>query len=159
MAALRQATLLEAAESAGGRDGPGGEGRPLAATAPLASRMRPRTLDEYCGQRHLVGPGMPLRAAIERDDIPSMILWGPPGVGKTTLANVVANATKAEFVPFSAVTSGIKEIKAIMARAEEARRLGCAAVTLNVWEGNDAARRFYEKMGMTPRSATMELSL
>ena len=130
MAALRQATLLEAAEAAGNGEkrGRGGEAAPFAASAPLASRMRPRNLDEYCGQKHLVGPGMPLRAAIERDDIPSMILWGPPGVGKTTLANVVANATKAEFVPFSAVTSGIREIKAIMARAEEARRLGVRTV-------------------------------
>ena len=122
MAALRQATLAEAMET-----GAGGAG-PVAAAAPLASRMRPRTLEEFVGQDHLVGPGKVLRAMIERDEIPSMILWGPPGVGKTTLANVIANLTKAQFVPFSAVTSGIKEIKGIMARAEEARRLGVRTV-------------------------------
>ncbi|MBR1609697.1 MAG: replication-associated recombination protein A [Kiritimatiellae bacterium] len=91
---------------------------------PLASRMRPRSLEEVVGQEHLVGPGKVLRSMIEEDRVPSMILWGPPGVGKTTLAGVVANVTKAAFVNFSAVTSGIKEIKAIMARAEEARLSG-----------------------------------
>ncbi|MCR5413199.1 MAG: replication-associated recombination protein A [Kiritimatiellae bacterium] len=91
---------------------------------PLAARMRPETLDEFVGQDDLVGEGKILRQMIENDRIPSMILWGPPGVGKTTLANVIARATKAEFVNFSAVTSGIKEIKEIMARAEEGRRLG-----------------------------------
>ncbi len=101
---------------------------PSAAAQPLASRMRPRDLTEFVGQEHLVGEGKILRQMIERDQIPSMILWGPPGVGKTTLANVVANATKAEFVNFSAVTSGIKEIKEIMARAEEGRRLGVRTV-------------------------------
>ena len=98
------------------------------AQQPLASRMRPRDLSEFVGQDHLVGEGGLLRQMIERDQIPSMILWGPPGVGKTTLANVVANATKAEFVNFSAVTSGIKEIKEIMARAESGRRLGARTV-------------------------------
>ncbi|MBO7684108.1 MAG: replication-associated recombination protein A [Kiritimatiellae bacterium] len=101
---------------------------PAAALQPLASRMRPRDLSEFVGQGHLVGEGGLLRQMIERDRIPSMILWGPPGVGKTTLANVVANATKAEFVNFSAVTSGIKEIKEIMARAESGRRLGVRTV-------------------------------
>ena len=101
---------------------------PTAAQQPLASRMRPRDLSEFVGQRHLVGEGKILRQMIERDTIPSMILWGPPGVGKTTLANVVANATRAEFVNFSAVTSGIKEIKEIMARAEAGRSLGVRTV-------------------------------
>ena len=101
---------------------------PAATAQPLASRMRPNDLSEFVGQDHLVGEGKILRQMIERDQIPSMILWGPPGVGKTTLANVVANATKAEFVNFSAVTSGIKEIKEIMARAEKGRQLGVRTV-------------------------------
>ena len=101
---------------------------PAATSQPLASRMRPNDLSEFVGQEHLVGEGKILRQMIERDQIPSMILWGPPGVGKTTLANVVANATKAEFVNFSAVTSGIKEIKEIMARAEKGRQLGVRTV-------------------------------
>ena len=99
-----------------------------AANEPLAARMRPRDLTEFFGQEHLVGEGKILRQMIERDQIPSMILWGPPGVGKTTLANVVANLTKAEFVNYSAVTSGIKEIKEIMARAEKGRQLGVRTV-------------------------------
>ena len=99
-----------------------------AANEPLAARMRPRDLTEFFGQEHLVGEGKILRQMIERDQIPSMILWGPPGVGKTTLANVVANLTKAEFVNYSAVTSGIKEIKEIMARAESGRRVGMRTV-------------------------------
>ena len=101
---------------------------PAATSQPLASRMRPNDLSEFVGQEHLVGEGKILRQMIERDQIPSMILWGPPGVGKTTLANVVANATQAEFVNFSAVTSGIKEIKEIMARAEKGRQLGVRTV-------------------------------
>lgn len=92
--------------------------------APLADRMRPQTLDEVYGQGHLLEPGKPLRTAIERDQVPSMILWGPPGVGKTTLARIIARMTKSEFIPFSAVLSGIKEIKEIMASAEKARRMG-----------------------------------
>ena len=92
--------------------------------APLADRMRPQTLDEILGQRHLLDPGKPLRTAIERDQVPSMILWGPPGVGKTTLARIIATITKSTFVSFSAVLAGIKEIKDIMAGAERARRLG-----------------------------------
>ncbi len=99
-----------------------------AAPEPLAARMRPLNLDEFVGQEHLVGEGKILRQMIENDRIPSMILWGPPGVGKTTLANVIANLTKAEFVNFSAVTSGIKEIKEIMARAESGRRVGIRTV-------------------------------
>ena len=92
--------------------------------APLADRMRPKSLDEILGQGHLLDPGKPLRIAIERDQVPSMILWGPPGVGKTTLAQIIAKMTKSTFIPFSAVLSGIKEIKDIMAAAEKARRLG-----------------------------------
>jgi len=92
--------------------------------SPLADRMRPQTLDEVLGQDHLLGPGKPLRTAIERDQTPSMILWGPPGVGKTTLAQIIARMTKSDFVPFSAVLSGIKEIKEVMAAAEKSRRLG-----------------------------------
>jgi putative ATPase len=92
------------------------------APAPLAERMRPRTLDEFVGQETLVGPGRPLREAIERDVLQSIILWGPPGTGKTTLARLVATVTNAHFISFSAVLSGIKEIKAVMAEAEEARR-------------------------------------
>src|SRR5215467_3936115 len=92
--------------------------------APLANRMRPQTLDEVVGQGHLLDPGRPLRTAIERDQVPSMILWGPPGVGKTTLAQIIASMTKSTFVPFSAVLSGIKEIKDIMAGAEKSRHMG-----------------------------------
>jgi putative ATPase len=96
----------------------------VSATAPLAERLRPKTLDDVVGQEHLLGPGKPLRTAIERDQVPSMILWGPPGVGKTTLARVIAGMTKSDFVPFSAVLAGIKEIKEVMTAAERARRLG-----------------------------------
>ena len=92
--------------------------------SPLAERMRPRTLDEFVGQEHVLGPGKPLRAQIERDDLKSIILWGPPGVGKTTLAHLIARLTRCEFLPFSAVLSGIKEIKAVMADAERFRRMG-----------------------------------
>ena len=93
---------------------------PRAGGAPLAERMRPRSLDELLGQEHLVGPGKPLRVQIERDDASSMIFWGPPGVGKTTLAKIVAETTKASFIEFSAVTSGIKEIKQVMVTAAKA---------------------------------------
>src|SRR5579862_7602365 len=91
---------------------------------PLAERMRPDRLEGYVGQQHILGPGKPLRAQIERDDLKSLILWGPPGVGKTTLARLIANTTRADFVPFSAVMSGIKEIKNVMSDAERARRMG-----------------------------------
>ncbi len=91
---------------------------------PLAERLRPTTLDEYAGQEHILGKGKPLRRAIENDQLSSIILWGPPGVGKTTLATIIAASTKAEFIPFSAVLAGIKEIKEVMARAEQTRRLG-----------------------------------
>ena len=92
--------------------------------APLASRLRPETLDEYVGQKHLVGKGKILRTLIEKDQISSMIFWGPPGVGKTTLARIIARQTRADFVEFSAVTSGIKEIKEVMNQAEGNRRMG-----------------------------------
>ena len=91
---------------------------------PLADRMRPQTLDEFIGQEELLGPGKPLRTQIERDELGSMLLWGPPGCGKTTLARIIARRTKSEFLPFSAVLSGIKEIKEVMAKAEGARRYG-----------------------------------
>jgi putative ATPase len=96
---------------------------PLHAMAPLAERMRPRTLHEVSGQEHLIGPGKPLRIQIERDDPGSMIFWGPPGVGKTTLAKIIAETTHANFVEFSAVMSGIKEIKQVMASAAKAAEL------------------------------------
>jgi putative ATPase len=92
-------------------------------TAPLAERMRPRSLEELSGQEHLVGPGKPLRVQIERDDSGSMILWGPPGVGKTTLAKIIAETTKATFIEFSAVMSGIKEIKQVMVAAARASQM------------------------------------
>jgi putative ATPase len=91
---------------------------------PLADRMRPQTLDEFIGQEDLLGPGKPLRTQIERDDLSSMLFWGPPGCGKTTLARIIARRTKSEYVPFSAVLAGIKEIKEVMAKAEGVRRYG-----------------------------------
>jgi putative ATPase len=102
----------------------GGSSDPLSAAAgtPLAERMRPRTLDEIVGQDDILAPGKPLREAIERDLLQSIILWGPPGTGKTTLARVIAEVTHAHFVPFSAVLSGIKEIKEVMATAQDRRR-------------------------------------
>jgi len=90
--------------------------------------MRPRTLDEYLGQEHLIGPGKPLRTQIERDDMGSLIFWGPPGTGKTTLAKIIAKMTKAEFIEFSAVLAGIKEIKQVMADAERARQYGTRTI-------------------------------
>ena len=98
------------------------------AMTPLASRLRPDSLDEFVGQQHLVGRGKILRQLIERDQISSMIFWGPPGVGKTTLASIIAGKTKSEFINFSAVTSGIKEIKEVMNRAEMSRRVGMRTV-------------------------------
>lgn len=94
------------------------------APQPLAARLRPRTLEEYVGQTHLLGPGKVLRRLIESDQVSSMIFWGPPGVGKTTLARIIASQTKAAFIDFSAVTSGIKEIRAVMQQAEDNRRFG-----------------------------------
>lgn len=94
------------------------------ADSPLADRMRPETLEEFAGQRHLVGKGSMLRSLLDSDSLPSMIFWGPPGVGKTTLARIIASKTRAEFITFSAVTSGIKEIREVMEDAERRRRLG-----------------------------------
>ncbi|HWN86474.1 MAG TPA: AAA family ATPase, partial [Vicinamibacterales bacterium] len=96
-------------------------GSPTGGT-PLAERMRPRTLDDIVGQEHILAPGTPLRLAIERDVLQSIILWGPPGTGKTTLARVIAELTQARFVPFSAVLAGIKEIKEVMAAAQDRRQ-------------------------------------
>jgi putative ATPase len=101
---------------------PDDEGAPRART-PLAERMRPRDLEEIVGQEEVVGPKTALRAAIEKDEVSSLILWGPPGTGKTTLARIIAHRTKSTFVPFSAVVSGIKEIKEVMKRAEDERRV------------------------------------
>src|SRR5215212_1934644 len=91
-------------------------------TAPLAERMRPRTFDEFVGQQELLAPGKPLREAIERDLLQSIILWGPPGTGKTTLARIIADTTRARFVSFSAVMSGIKEIRDVMSEAQRIRK-------------------------------------
>src|SRR5580692_8629958 len=99
-----------------------------AALQPLAERMRPRTLDEFIGQEKLLGPGKPLRVQIETDNLSSMLFWGPPGCGKTTLARLIARLTKSEFIPFSAVTSGIKEIKEVMAEAERRSRSGMRTI-------------------------------
>ena len=97
-------------------------------TTPLASRLRPQRLEDFVGQEHLLGPGKMLRQIIEKDQISSMIFWGPPGVGKTTLASIIANRTKADFINFSAVTSGIKEIKEVMSQADLSRRMGVRTV-------------------------------
>ena len=99
-------------------------------SAPLASRLRPDSLDEYVGQRHLLDPGGILYRMISQDRVPSMIFWGPPGVGKTTLARIIAKKTSAHFIDFSAVTSGIKEIRSVMKEAEQDRLYGKKTIVL-----------------------------
>ena len=97
---------------------------PVDKSRPLADRMRPTRWEDFVGQEHILGPGKPLRAQIERGELGSLILWGPPGVGKTTLAHLIARVTRSDYVPFSAVLSGIKEVKAVMSEAERNRKLG-----------------------------------
>ena len=111
---MRQMSLIEGVEPSGAVD----------ALQPLASRMRPRDLSEFVGQDHLVGEGGLLRQMIEQDAVSSMIFWGPPGVGKTTLATVIARQTRASFIDFSAVTSGIREIRSVMQEADRNRAFG-----------------------------------
>src|SRR3954451_7263361 len=129
---------------------------------PLAERMRPRTLDEFVGQEHVLGPGKPLRMQIDRDQLTSMILWGPPGVGKTTLAHLIARVSRCEFVPFSAVLSGIKEIKAVMVDAEKLRRAGRRTVLFvdEIHRFNkaqqDAFLPYVERGDIIPIGATTE---
>ena len=135
-----------------------------AATAaqPLAARMRPRTLDEVAGQQHLIGPGKVLRRIIEADQVQSMIFWGPPGVGKTTLARVIARQTQAAFIDFSAVTSGIKEIREVMKRADAATLRGRRTIVFvdEIHRFNkaqqDAFLPFVEKGAITLIGATTE---
>ena len=132
------------------------------APRPLAARLRPRTLDEIVGQQHLLGPGMILRRIIESDGISSMIFWGPPGVGKTTLANVIARTTSSEFIEFSAVTSGIREIRAVMQKADQNRALGTRTIVFvdEIHRFNkaqqDAFLPFVEKGSMVLIGATTE---
>ena len=95
-----------------------------ASASPLADRLRPRTLEEFAGQRHILAEDKPLRRLMDDDNAPSMIFWGPPGVGKTTLARIIAEKTRADFVNFSAVTGSIKEIKEVMVKAEQRRLMG-----------------------------------
>ena len=137
-------------------------GEEVAAAQPLAARMRPETLDEVAGQQHLIGPGKVLRRIIEADQVPSMVFWGPPGVGKTTLARVIARQTKAAFIDFSAVTSGIKEIREVMKRADATSRMGQRTIVFidEIHRFNkaqqDAFLPFVEKGAITLIGATTE---
>ena len=138
-----------------------GDSAPVAA-GPLADRLRPATLEEYVGQQHLLGPGKILRQLLERDQIPSMIFWGPPGVGKTTLASIIAGRTRSCFVNFSAVTSGIKEIRDIMNQAQENRAYGIRTLVFvdEIHRFNkaqqDAFLPFVERGSITLIGATTE---
>ncbi|MCM1171082.1 MAG: replication-associated recombination protein A [Clostridium sp.] len=129
---------------------------------PLASRLRPKTLEEFVGQQHLLGTGKILRQLIEKDQISSMIFWGPPGVGKTTLAGIIAARTNANFINFSAVTSGIKEIKDVMKKAEDSQKMGMRTVLFidEIHRFNkaqqDAFLPFVEKGSITLIGATTE---
>lgn len=131
-------------------------------TVPLASRLRPKHLEDFVGQEHLLGPGKMLRRLIQEDQISSMIFWGPPGVGKTTLAGIIAEKTRANFINFSAVTSGIKEIKEVMQQAESSRRMGLRTVLFvdEIHRFNkaqqDAFLPFVEKGSITLIGATTE---
>ena len=131
-------------------------------TEPLAARMRPRDLDEFAGQRHLIGEGRILTRLIEQDRVPSMIFWGPPGVGKTTLAEIIASRTKAQFIRFSAVTSGIKEIRNVMQQADQFARFGERTIVFidEIHRFNkaqqDAFLPFVEKGSITLIGATTE---
>lgn len=132
------------------------------ATAPLADRMRPQSLEDYVGQTHLLGEGKLLRQMLEKDQVCSMIFWGPPGVGKTTLAKIIAGRTKSDFLNFSAVTSGIKEIKEIMKQAEENRNYGIRTLVFvdEIHRFNkaqqDAFLPYVEKGSITLIGATTE---